>query len=238
MRIAYFDCFSGISGDMALGALLDLGLDLEALRAVLDSLQLDGWALASESDRRGSLTGTRVLVTTGEQTAQRHIDEVRTIIMSSPLPESVKERSMRVFFLLAEAEGRVHGIDASEVHFHEVGAVDALIDIVGVVAGLEMLGVEAVFASSLPLGTGWVRAAHGPLPVPAPAVLQLLTTTDAVITSDVTPAELVTPTGAALLAALATFTRPHMRVQRIGYGLGARQLPHPNALRIWLGDQP
>jgi uncharacterized protein (TIGR00299 family) protein len=234
-KAIYFDCFSGISGDMALGALLDAGLPLGALRAELGKLGLGGWALDAERGVRRYLAGTRACVHAPEQAAHRHLADVRAIVQASALAPEVKERSQHVFTLLAEAEGQVHGIPAEQVHFHEVGALDAIVDVVGVVAGLALLGVEAVYASPLPLGAGWVRAAHGLLPIPAPAVLGLLAGAHAPTLPDDTPAELVTPTGAALLAALATFERPAMRIESVGYGLGARDLERPNALRVWLG---
>ncbi len=231
----YFDCFSGISGDMALGALLDAGLPLDALRAELAKLDVAGWAIEAERGARRYLAGTRALVHAPEQPAHRHLADVRAIIEASALASEVKERSIRVFTLLAEAEGQVHGISAEEVHFHEVGALDAIVDIVGVVAGLALLGIDAVYASPLPLGSGWVHTAHGLLPLPAPAVLALLATVGAPTIPDDSSAELVTPTGAALLAGLAEFRRPPMRLTRVGYGLGARDPERPNVLRVWLG---
>jgi uncharacterized protein (TIGR00299 family) protein len=236
VRAIYFDCFSGISGDMTLGALLDLGLPLADLRRELAKLALPEWEITSTHEMRGYLSGTRAHVQIPPQTQHRHLADIQSILHASSLSEHIKEQSLRIFTLLAEAEGLVHGVSANEVHFHEVGALDAIVDIVGVVTGLELLGIERVFASALPLGTGWVHAAHGWLPVPAPAVLYLLAQASAPILPDETPAELVTPTGAALLAALATFQRPMLRLQRIGYGLGTRDLERPNALRAWLGD--
>ncbi|HJZ46891.1 MAG TPA: LarC family nickel insertion protein, partial [Roseiflexaceae bacterium] len=170
----YFDCFSGISGDMALGALLDAGVSLDALRAELDKLHLEGWSIAAERGVRRYLSGTRALVHAPEQDTHRHLADVQRIIDSSALAPAQKQRALHIFTLLAEAEGQVHGIPASQVHFHEVGALDAIVDIVGVVAGLALLGVDEVYASPLPLGSGWGRAAHGALPLPAPAVLALL----------------------------------------------------------------
>jgi len=234
-NLIYFDCFSGISGDMALGALLDAGLSLDALRAELAKLQLDGWSVDTERGMRRYLSGTRALVHAPEQATHRHLSDVQSIIDASALAPALKQRAIQVFTLLAEAEGQVHGIPAGQVHFHEVGALDAIIDIVGVVAGLALLGIEEVYASALPLGTGWTRAAHGALPLPAPAVLALLAGAHAPTISDDTPFELVTPTGAALLAGLAEFRRPPMRITRVGYGLGARDLERPNVLRVWLG---
>ncbi|MFO7169536.1 MAG: nickel pincer cofactor biosynthesis protein LarC [Chloroflexota bacterium] len=234
-RAIYFDCFSGISGDMALGALLDAGLELGALRAELEKLGVSGWSVEAERGARGFITGTRARVEAPEQAAHRHLSDVRRIVEGSALAPQVKERSMRAFTLLAEAEARVHGIGPDEVHFHEVGALDAIVDVVGVVAGLELLGVEEVYASPLPLGSGWVRAAHGWIPLPAPATVELLAAARAPTVPDDAGAELVTPTGAALLAALAEFRRPAMRLERVGYGLGARELERPNALRVMLG---
>ena len=234
--LAYFDCFSGISGDMALGALLDAGLSLDALRAELAKLDLPGWRLDSERGMRSFLAGTRALVHAPEQATHRHLSDVRAILDASSLSQQVQRQSLAVFTRLAEAEGRIHGVPAEQVHFHEVGALDAIVDIVGVVAGLALLGVDHVYASALPLGSGWARAAHGRLPVPAPATLALLSAVGAPLTADDTPGELVTPTGAALLAELATFRRPTMRIEQVGYGLGTRNPPdRPNALRVWIG---
>lgn len=235
-RIIYFDCFSGISGDMALGALIDAGLSLEALHHALQRLNIHGWELHAAHEVRGSLAGTRANVVAPEDHVHRNLDDIRAIISAASLPAAVIDRSMRIFTILAEAEARVHGTTVDQIHFHEVGALDAIIDIVGVVIGLDLLGVEQVFASPLPLGAGWVRTAHGPLPVPAPATLAILASAGVPVTSDETPFELTTPTGAAILAALATFRRPPMRLRAIGYGFGARQTERPNALRVWLGD--
>ncbi|ABU57262.1 MULTISPECIES: nickel pincer cofactor biosynthesis protein LarC [Roseiflexus] len=235
-RVIYFDCFSGISGDMALGALLDAGLSLDALREALRRLNVDGWDLNAMREVRGPLAGTRAHVIAPEGHVHRTLDDIRAIISTSSLPAAVIERSMRIFAILAEAEAQVHGTTVDRIHFHEVGALDAIVDIVGVAAGLDLLGVEQVFASPLPLGAGWVRSAHGPLPIPSPATLAILASVGAPITPDETPFELTTPTGAAILAALATFRRPSMRLCAIGYGFGARQMERPNALRVWLGD--
>lgn len=221
---------------MALGALLDAGLALDQLRAELGKLGLAGWSLGAERGARGFLAGTRALVHAPEQPAHRHLADVRAIIEASALDPQVQAQSMRVFALLAEAEGQIHGVPAEQVHFHEVGALDAIVDIVGVVAGLWLLGVEATYASPLPLGQGWVRAAHGLLPLPAPATLALLAGARAPTLPDDSGFELVTPTGAALLAGLAEFRQPPMRVERVGYGLGKRDLARPNALRVWIGE--
>ena len=152
------------------------------------------------------------------------------------MPAAVKATALRIFANLADAEAHIHGVRADEVHFHEVGALDAIVDIVGIAAGLHLLGISQVYASPLPLGSGWVKAAHGDIPVPAPATLHLLTQAQAPIVPDDAGFELVTPTGAAVLATLATFKRPALALQQVGYGFGKKITPRPNALRVWLGE--
>ena len=235
-RVIYFDCFSGISGDMILGALCDAGLDVAELRALLQTLQVPGWSIDAVRETRGWLTGTRMHVHAPEQTTHRHLHDVTAIITQSGLPAAVKATALRIFANLADAEAHIHGVRADEVHFHEVGALDAIVDIVGIAAGLHLLGITQVYASPLPLGSGWVKAAHGDIPVPAPATLHLLTQAQAPIVPDDAGFELVTPTGAAVLATLAIFKRPALAVQQVGYGFGKKITPRPNALRVWVGD--
>ena len=235
-RVIYFDCFSGISGDMILGALCDAGLDVAELRALLQTLQVPGWSIDAVRETRGWLTGTRMHVHAPEQTTHRHLHDVTAIITQSGLPAAVKATALRIFANLADAEAHIHGVRADEVHFHEVGALDAIVDIVGIAAGLHLLGITQVYASPLPLGSGWVKAAHGDIPVPAPATLHLLTQAQAPIIPDDAGFELVTPTGAAVLATLATFKRPALALQQVGYGFGKKITPRPNALRVWVGE--
>jgi len=235
-RVIYFDCFSGISGDMILGALCDAGLDVAELRALLQTLQVSGWSIDAVRETRGWLTGTRMHVHAPEQTTHRHLHDVTAIITQSGLPAAVKATALRIFANLADAEAHIHGVRADEVHFHEVGALDAIVDIVGIAAGLHLLGITQVYASPLPLGSGWVKAAHGDIPVPAPATLHLLTQAQAPIVPDDAGFELVTPTGAAVLATLATFKRPALALQQVGYGFGKKITPRPNALRVWVGE--
>ena len=235
-RSIYFDCFSGISGDMILGALCDAGLDVAELRALLQTLQVPGWSIDAVRETRGWLTGTRMHVHAPEQTTHRHLHDVTAIITQSGLPAAVKATALRIFANLADAEAHIHGVRADEVHFHEVGALDAIVDIVGIAAGLHLLGITQVYASPLPLGSGWVKAAHGDIPVPAPATLHLLTQAQAPIVPDDAGFELVTPTGAAVLATLAIFKRPALALQQVGYGFGKKITPRPNALRVWLGE--
>ena len=236
--LAYYDCFSGISGDMSLGALIDAGVDLATLRADLASLPVDHYTLSAEQLSDKGIAGTRFSVDldpTAEQ-PHRHLADILSIIDRSTLSRHVKDRASAVFRRLAEAEARVHGEPVEHVHFHEVGAVDAIVDIVGTVRALEMLGVTQVYASPLPTGTGTVKTAHGVLPVPAPATLELLRSANAPIVPSQAQAELVTPTGAALLTTLAEFRQPPMRLRALGYGFGRKQLPWANCVRLWIGD--
>ncbi|GFN23098.1 nickel pincer cofactor biosynthesis protein LarC [Thermanaeromonas sp. C210] len=236
MKIAYFDCFSGISGDMCLGAILSCGLPPGELSAGLKSLPLEGWELEVRPSQQHGLVGTDVLVRVEGPQPHRHLAEVVETINSSSLPAEVREKAVAVFRRLAAAEARVHGTDPDHVHFHEVGAVDAIVDVVGTCWGLHALGVEEVYASPLPLGSGWVRCHHGHLPVPAPATVYLLEGYP-VYGSDI-QAELVTPTGAALITTLARSfgPPPAMRLEACGYGAGKTPLPRPNFLRLLIGD--
>ncbi len=238
MVIAYFDCFAGISGDMALGALLDAGAPLDKLLDGLKSLPLNGWDLKVERVRKGAVAATSVTVLAGEDHPERRLADIERIISSSALPESVKVQSLAVFRLLAEAEAKVHGVSVNEVHFHEIGAIDSIVDIVGVVYALHLLGIQEVHASALPFSRGWVRTAHGELPVPAPAAMELLCGIPTYPLDIDT--ELVTPTGAALLKGLAKSfgVPPPFTPQRIGYGAGKKDLPFPNVLRVIVGEMP
>jgi pyridinium-3,5-bisthiocarboxylic acid mononucleotide nickel chelatase len=236
-RIAYFDCFSGASGDMLLGALLDAGLSLDDLRADLAALDLSGYELQLARQVSHGLSGSRldVLDQRHDQPA-RNLPAVRVLLESSKLAPEVIAASLQVFQRLAEAEAAVHGTTVDEVHFHEVGAVDTLVDIVGFCAGIRRLGIERLYASPLPLGGGTILTAHGLLPLPAPATLALLTSARAPIVPSDAQAELVTPTGAALLSTLAEFERPAMNLDRVGYGFGAKEFPWANVLRVWIGE--
>ena len=238
-RIAYFDCFSGVSGDMILGAIVDAGLPLEELQKGLNTLPLRGYALSAERQVRHGLSGTKGHghLDGGEQ-PQRHLADIEGILEGGQLPDPVRERARAVFRRLARAEAQVHGTTVDEVHFHEVGAVDAIVDVVGTVLGLHLLGVQAAFWSPLPLGGGFVHTAHGCLPVPAPATLALRAEAEAPTYAGGVQTELVTPTGAALMAECCRFERPSMALTKVGYGFGSKELPWPNALRLWLGRQP
>ncbi len=236
MKIAYFDCFSGISGNMILGALIDAGLELDELRRELAKLKLAGYRIEAKRVLKRYIAGTLVDVKTQEEGVERHLGDILGIIEGSALPREVKVTCEKIFTKLAEAEAKVHGLDVEDIHFHEVGGLDAIVDIVGSVVGLRLLSVEEVYSSPLHLGRGFVECAHGRLPVPAPATLELV---EGVPTygRDI-EAELATPTGAAIVTTLAKgFGRaPLMEVEAIGYGAGHRDLTIPNLLRVSIGE--
>jgi pyridinium-3,5-bisthiocarboxylic acid mononucleotide nickel chelatase len=223
---------------MLLGALLDAGLGAEDLRRALGTLGVSGYRLEISPERRGALMGTRcqVVVAADETHGHRHLADIERLLQGSSLDATIKERSLAVFRRLAEAEAAVHGMSVEQVHFHEVGAVDAIVDVVGTVAGLALLGVEAVHGSPLPLGRGMVRCAHGTLPIPAPATMRLLTGVP--VYDPGIQRELVTPTGAALLSTLAVGfgPAPAMTLESVGYGVGADAADDPpNLLRVMVG---
>lgn len=236
MRTAYFDCFSGISGNMILGALLDAGLELEALKEALAELGLSGYEIEARKVLKRYIAGTLVDVKVQEEGVERHLGDILDILEESSLPGEIKETCGKIFTRLAEAEARVHGLDVEDIHFHEVGGLDAIVDVVGSVVGLALLGVEEVYSSAVHLGTGFVECAHGKLPVPTPATLELVKGVPT-YGRDI-EAELTTPTGAAIITTLACGfgQAPLMAVEAIGYGAGHRDLPIPNLLRISIGE--
>ncbi len=236
-RAGYVDAPSGASGDMILGALVDAGLAIDDLRAMLSRLPLADYTLSAQQVRRGALGATLVrVIATEAQPPHRGLGEIREIIAAGSLPEAVQANALHIFERLAAAEARVHRVPIEEIHFHEVGAVDAIVDIVGACIGLHLLGIEDLFASPLPLARGATVSAHGALPLPAPAVLELLAERSVPTIPHPSPLELVTPTGAAILSTLARFEQPALRLGRIGYGAGSREQPEPNVLRLWLGE--
>ncbi|MBF2036921.1 MAG: nickel pincer cofactor biosynthesis protein LarC [Leptolyngbyaceae cyanobacterium T60_A2020_046] len=244
--IAFLDCPTGIAGDMCLGALVDAGVPLAVLQAQINRLPLvETITLQAETVRRNGIAGCKVHVEVAQAGAAgdrahpplRHLPEIEALIQSAGLPPRVAEWSLAIFRRLALAEGAVHGIDPQQVHFHEVGASDAIADIVGTCAGFDWLNVDAIFCAPLPMSRGTVRAAHGRLPVPAPAVLKLLTLAQVPVYGSGLMGELITPTGAAIATELADQFGdiPPMTLKTVGLGAGSRDLPIPNLLRLWLG---
>lgn len=237
-RVVYFDCPSGASGDMVLGALVDAGVDLGTLRGELEKLGVPGWTLAAREVRRGAFRATKVDVQIDRAAhyAHRRLSDITAILAASGLAPAIVETATRIFTRLAEAEARVHGSALEEVHFHEVGAVDAIIDVTGAVIGIAHLDAEAVHVSALPIGGGFADGAHGRIPIPGPGTAELLRGFPVVDTG--VRAELVTPTGAAILTTLASTAgrMPAMTIERVGYGAGAADLPEvPNVLRCFVG---
>jgi pyridinium-3,5-bisthiocarboxylic acid mononucleotide nickel chelatase len=237
MKTAYFDCFSGISGDMVLGALVDAGADLAQIEAELRKLPVPGWQISAEKVKRGALVATQAKVTTQETHHHRGLSVILKMIDAAQLAPRAAERATRIFTRLGEAEAKVHGVPLEKVHFHEVGAVDSIVDIVGAAVGFELLGIDEFACSALNVGGGQVQTAHGVLPVPAPATAELLR--DAPAYSTGIERELVTPTGAAIATTLATrfLAMPPMRVGAIGYGAGAADLKEQaNVMRLVIGE--
>jgi len=235
MKIAYFDCFAGISGDMILGALIDAGLDIQALREGLEGLHLSGYELQVSRVGKGVIEATDVQVVVSDDVTERRIADIEAIVRGSELPDEIKEASMAVFRRLVTVEAEIHGTAPEDVHLHEVGGTDAIVDVVGAILGLSLLGVEKAYASRLPLGHGFVRCAHGLLPLPAPATLELLK--GVAVTQVDVEGELVTPTGAAILTTLVEEFGlfPQMTVENIGYGAGKGEFAFPNVLRMLVG---
>src|SRR5579884_674105 len=237
MKICYFDCFSGISGDMLLGALADAGADRAELSRQISRLGLEAVQVAFEPCARGGIAATKFRVQAPEGRQHRHLSQIERIIRAASLGPAVEERSIAIFRRLAEAEAAIHQMPVEKVHFHEVGAADSIVDIVGACIALELLEADRIYCSPLNVGSGTVQCAHGTLPVPAPATIALLG--DAPIYSAGAPMERVTPTGAAIVRMLdVTYgTLPAMRVSHRGYGAGGRDLPgEPNLVRLLVGE--
>jgi pyridinium-3,5-bisthiocarboxylic acid mononucleotide nickel chelatase len=240
MKLLYLDCFAGISGDMLLGALIDLGVSDDVLSDELGKLKLPGYTASTRRVVKQNIEATKfdcIEATSIRPQQHRGYTEIAGMITVSGLSENVKRRALRVFKRIGEAEAKIHGVPLEKIHFHEVGAVDSIVDIVGVCIALEMLGADEVQALPPRLGSGFVETAHGKFPVPAPATLELLKGVSVQPSSE--PVELVTPTGAALLAEFCTRygTMPAMSIEKIGYGAGTRDLEKtPNVLRAVFGE--
>jgi uncharacterized protein (TIGR00299 family) protein len=239
MKILYFDCFSGISGDMTLAALIDLGLPPATLQMELAKLGLKDYELKISRGSRSGIgaMGLEVGVGKGKEQTHRHFSHIRRMIEESALGQEVKTISLKIFHRLAEGEAKVHGQDIEEVHFHEVGAVDSIIDIVGTAIGIQFFQPDRILSSDLPLGRGFVECQHGRLPLPAPATVEILKGYP--IQSVSLEGELVTPTGAAIVSSLSTGVTafPSMKMDRVGYGMGKKEFPdRPNLLRLVFGE--
>lgn len=239
---AWFHCFSGVAGDMAMGALIDAGADLGFVRRCIEGLELPGWVdwgIEARPVLRCGVAGTRVEVTTAEQPGHRAWAEIDAALVDSPLPDRVRHRARTVFEALAEVEGALHAMPPAHVHFHEVGAMDAVIDIVGVCAALESLNIDEVRCSPIANGMGTVKMAHGMLPNPAPAVVRLMGRAGAPTYGIDEPMELTTPTGAALMVGMASGfgPLPSMKVEATGFGAGTRELDgRPNLVQVVIGS--
>ena len=238
--IAYLDCFSGISGDMLLGAIVDAGADLDQIIAEISRLPVDGYHIEHSTVVDHGIRGVQVGVRLTDDVEQPHrrLADIALLLTGRGLSPRAEATALRMFERLAVAEAHVHGTSPDDVTFHEVGAIDSIVDIVGICVGMDILGIDRIFCSSLPLTSGRVTTAHGDLPVPAPATVELLRSTAATWRPVSADGELVTPTGAAILAEFATFSLPSMTVSRVGYGFGRRKLPWANCLRVIIGDAP
>ncbi|MDQ4121791.1 MAG: nickel pincer cofactor biosynthesis protein LarC [Acidobacteriota bacterium] len=239
MKTLFFDCFAGASGDMILGALVALGVDREALIGQLKLLNLEGWQIEFSTVDRSGISANFARVAIPHEHKHRHLHHIEKIIADSGLTESVKRRAIQIFTRLAEAEAWVHGISIEKVHFHEVGAMDAILDVTGACIGFEMLGIEHFVCSKLNVGSGFVRMAHGNFPVPPPAVVELLKETRAPVYSTEITGELLTPTGAAIITTVCEEygAPPDLQIEKTGYGAGSREYKDfPNVLRLLLGE--
>jgi len=236
MVVAYFDCFSGIAGDMILGALIDAGLEVSVLKKELQKLDISGYKIRTQKISYNKIAGTDVNIDIDETNVHRHLSDINHLIEQSKLDAEIKKLSKQIFYNLAKAESKVHNTTIEEVHFHEVGAVDAIIDIVGSVIGIKKLGITKIYCSPLPMGKGFVSCAHGILPIPAPATVEILEGIP--VYSDERKQELVTPTGAAIITTVADQfgNMPLMKINKIGYGSGKIKSDYPNMLRVFLGE--
>ncbi len=236
MRTLYFDLIGGASGDMILAALIDAGVPAAKLAELLAGLKLDEFELKAGSVDKNGFKATKVDVVVGKQPPERHLKEILEVIHKSSLPENIKERAIKIFNNIAAVEASIHNKPVDQIHLHELGGTDTIVDVTGALLALEFLGVSKIYASSIPLGSGFIEGAHGQIPLPAPATMGLLKGLP-VRRTDI-KAELITPTGAALLAELVDdfAPPPEMKIDLVGYGAGTRDLPVPNLLRVLIGE--
>lgn len=241
MKIAYFDAFSGISGDMTIGAFIDAGLDFEEFKNEIQKLNLTNYELKTRKITRNGITATKFdVIVKNQEHEHRNLSEIFEIIDTSKLSEFVKETSKKIFATLAQAEAKIHNTTIDKIHFHEVGAIDSIIDIVGCAICIEKFGIEKIYASKIPLGSGaFVNSQHGKIPIPSPATIEMLRNFPTILTD--IPFELTTPTGGAIIATLAEYglEKETIKIQSIGYGAGDFEIPQqPNLLRIIIGEIP
>ena len=237
MKIAYFDCFSGISGDMTVGALIDAGLKVETLEEELKKLGLFGYRLEVNKVVKKGISATQFKVKTKEEGVERRFKDILDILEKSKLDEEIKKKSKKIFLNIAQVESKIHQKDIDKIHFHEIGGLDSIIDITSAVIGIKTLGIEEIYSSALPVGKGFVKCAHGVIPVPAPATLELLKNIPTY--SGGIESEMITPTGAAIISTLAKSfgERPLMKIERTGYGAGEKEFIIPNLLRVSIGEK-
>ena len=237
MKIAYFDCFSGISGDMTVGALLDAGLKIETLEKELNKLGLSGYQLEVNKVVKKGISGTQFKVKIKEEGVERRFKDILDILEKSKLDEEIKKETEKIFFNIAQAESKIHRKDIDKIHFHEIGGLDSIIDITSTVIGIKTLGIEEIHSSALPVGKGFVKCAHGVIPVPVPATLELLKNIPTY--GGGIESEMITPTGAAIISTLAKSfgERPLMKIERTGYGAGEKEFIIPNLLRVSIGEK-
>ena len=236
MKTAYFDLIAGASGDMIMGALVDSGLVIESLRQGLSALRLDDFQLKVQQVSKNGFRATKIDVVVKDDVPERHLSEIQAIITNSDLPNSIQEKANNIFHRLGEVEAHIHGSSLENVHLHELGGVDTIVDVVGVLVGLEALGIQRIITSPVPLGRGFIKGAHGQIPLPAPATAALLKGFP-VVGVDL-QVETVTPTGAVLLTSLSNDFGPipPLQLETIGYGAGGRDLPIPNLIRLFIGE--
>src|SRR5680860_67599 len=237
MKIAYFDCFSGISGDMTVGALLDAGLKIDTLEKELKKIGLSGYQLEVNKVLKKGISATQFKVKIKEEGVHRRFKDILDILEKSKLDEEVKKETEKIFFNIAQAESKIHRKDIDKIHFHEIGGLDSIIDITSAVIGIKTLGIEEIHSSALPVGKGFVKCAHGVIPVPAPATLELLKNIPTY--SGGIESEMITPTGAGIIGTLAKSfgERPLMKIERTGYGAGEKEFTIPNLLRVSIGEK-
>jgi hypothetical protein len=236
MKTLYFDLIGGASGDMILGALIDSGLSIDTLKKMLEDLNLTEFTIQAKKVNKNGFSATKVDVQVKKQPPERHLDEIKAVIQNSSLPTSIQTRALLIFEKIAGAEAAIHNKTIDQVHLHELGGTDTIIDVVGTLLALDHLGISSIYASPVPMGKGFIEGAHGQIPLPSPATIDLLKEIP-VYGKDI-GAELVTPTGAALLAELVDDfgPAPPMILENVGYGAGGRDLPIPNLLRVLIGE--